>query len=1041
MALEERVFDLPMRAGLVEAERPEVLDPSAGFSRVENLIQDKTGSLVKRPGSTNLGRALVEGGTLATDSIRRLVVAGDDGPCVIAEASAGATGAHMFAWSETAQAWARRDRVPEVGATRRPGVQPGSRFNVAYEIVARGQYRVVTYSTTLAGPSATLYAVVIDTATGAPVRGPELIATNVGAINYTPSVLVAVGNVVVCVYDTWDGILRAKTIDTTSAATINTGWSAATALTAVGEYNTTGWWDACSMSDRFFLAFDDTAPDVTVRSFTSALVQIATQPTVGLQPINIAIAVAEGDTLWIAYQPFGVPNTIIVGGLNPTNLAVTLAAFNIITNTAVWGGATGIHVMSVQPTTAGKGHLIACRDSFGRDLAIMFVRQFQTTAGACATDGAQRVYFRAAMFTKPWRINSRVYVGVNSGSVQTTEAAMLLHRYPVNYAVDVTDEEDSLRAVATLAPGLLTNAFAIGRPHGVAVSGSVVEYLIPVAKHGGQTPSTQAPALEIARIDHGATNRWQPVDMNAAVHLSGGVASYYDGSRVHEMNFIQAPEIGTISQAGAAGLADGFYSYTAIFEQVDAAGNIHWSAPAPPKLFEVTGGPRTVTINVSTLTFTARMDAEDFTSPVRVVLLRSQVNGDGTYYRAQVTDNTNAGLVVFTDTTQDLSANPIPYTLPGTVGTALPRRAPPSLSCLTQHGDSLVGVADDGSLWFTGAAIPGEGLWFNSLMSVYIPDPARPTALASFDGRLYVFMAQRIWALSGPGYADNGGGGYSPPERIAVDSGCVDPRSVAVTPLGCFFQSDLGIMLLSRSGEVGWIGEPVRDTLATYPVITSAVYDSGASRVVFSCVASETYPYTADVACAQIVYDLATRTWSTFLHPTDSDQTTRSAALATRSGFPVLHWADGYVVRHENAAASYDIEPSGPGNVQTFVASVLETPWIKLAGLQGFQRLWSVLLLLRRLTDHAITVSIAFDYATAYTETYSFTAAEIAALPREQLEIRPKRRECQAIRIKLEDAAGGTLSTGLASEILGFRFHYGVERKNALPSTHRTVTP
>ena len=61
--------------------------------------------------------------------------------------------------------------------------------------------------------------------------------------------------------------------------------------------------------------------------------------------------------------------------------------------------------------------------------------------------------------------------------------------------------------------------------------------------------------------------------------------------------------------------------------------------------------------------------------------------------------------------------------------------------------------------------------------------------------------------------------------------GCIETRSVIQTAIGVFFQSIRGIELLTRSQEVFWIGEPVRDTLDANPVVSSAVIDDRTSRV------------------------------------------------------------------------------------------------------------------------------------------------------------------------------------------------------------------
>ena len=52
------------------------------------------------------------------------------------------------------------------------------------------------------------------------------------------------------------------------------------------------------------------------------------------------------------------------------------------------------------------------------------------------------------------------------------------------------------------------------------------------------------------------------------------------------------------------------------------------------------------------------------------------------------------------------------------------------------------------------------------------------------------------------------------------------------------YQSSSGICLLDRSLNVNLIGQPVKDALAAYPVVTSAVLHPSETTVLFSCMSS-----------------------------------------------------------------------------------------------------------------------------------------------------------------------------------------------------------
>ena len=91
------------------------------------------------------------------------------------------------------------------------------------------------------------------------------------------------------------------------------------------------------------------------------------------------------------------------------------------------------------------------------------------------------------------------------------------------------------------------------------------------------------------------------------------------------------------------------------------------------------------------------------------------------------------------------------------------------------------------------------------------------------------------------------------------------------------------------------------------------------------------------------------------------------------------------------------------GGTGTYIPMTLETAWIKTGDVEGLQRVYKLLVIGDAATGHNLTVNVGFDYDSAYTDTKTWTAAEIALLPRYQLEIRPSRQRCQAIRLKMSD--------------------------------------
>jgi len=1028
MPLQKQIFELPMTGSLDESVAPETGDPTA-WSAVSNFRQDQRGAYSKRMGSSVWTRTTVA--NLQVSSARKIAMLGEVNPVVFGQDSGAVDGNKLYSYSNEVGRWIERDRVPEALVTRTAGIQPGSNFYPLYEIGGYGNYRVIAFSTySSTGTNGYLNVAIMDVTTGAVVRGPEVLDTSTTQQFVVHSVCV-IGSTACVVYNISDGKIYLRTISLSSAANITTGWAARVQLmTGLGLM-----FDVCSMSDRFFVAYTDAGfTNVFVSSYdTTGSILATTPPVAGAWPYA-AIAVKESDTLWMAYQNNGAAAVNLIG-YSPTALTVTgttVALFN--RPGAAWGASSALTIV---PTTTAR--CIVAESEFSSTSPFICIRPAVISAGACGNDGALRTVYRCSIVGKGFRVNGRNYMTIVPGPITTSTT-----RPACAYVVDMGDAGTTFRPLSNVAPNLtgdLSKAPMFVFPRTPYVySTTKVDMIHPTQRSGGVI------SYDLVTLDFGASNRWQAAEIANALHTGSGVASYFDGARVHEQNFLMPPEIGTIA-SGTAGALTGTYSYTAIYEHVDAAGNVHWSEPAATKSSGAVVAKR-VDVPVATLPVTTRMDSDDSTNPVRIVLFRTK-DSLSTYYRVAQQDNiVSAVSVTFQDNTLDatISVNPQLYTQPSTPGTTLPRRAPPSLTCIIQHNDGLAAVAEDGTtLWFSGQRIPGEGIWWNPLLTQVIEDEGRVVALASFDGRLYAFTRRSVWVIDGNGYTDNGGGGYSIPKKLSSECGCIEPRSVVVCSAGALFQSDRGIMLLSRSGDVTWHGEPAQSTLSSFPIITGAVVNHRENYVKFACVASESSTGVSGQG-VWICWDYASNTWFTSraAQPSGGDGTApavQAQTIGVVGSYGVALWSDSLGAVYRDEPTSWlDNWDSSYGYSAAPALGYITTNWIHLAGLEGFQRVWRILVLMKRYEDHQVDVTAWFDYddsVSAYTETWSYTYTEIAALPREQLELMLKKQKCQAIKLKISVSNAGSVTTGRQCDILGIRFEYGIRSKTTLSTAHR----
>jgi hypothetical protein len=132
--------------------------------------------------------------------------------------------------------------------------------------------------------------------------------------------------------------------------------------------------------------------------------------------------------------------------------------------------------------------------------------------------------------------------------------------------------------------------------------------------------------------------------------------------------------------------------------------------------------------------------------------------------------------------------------------------------------------------------------------------------------------------------------------------------------------------------------------------------------------------------------------------------------------------ADGFAVYYQNESSFKD-------SLESYKLKI-GTAWIKLNGLQGYQRVQRVYLLGDYLSTHYLRVGVYYDYEEFERNNYSFEASNVVVNTAYgdsgdygdeslyggsdngvyQFSIHLARQKCQAIRFVLEDQSPGDLS-------------------------------
>ena len=1053
MTIETQIIDLPFAGGVDEKTRTELVGPPS-FAQLVNLRQIKRGSYEKRLGHAALQSATLAGGTVPIG--KRLLAYKDE--------LLQTDGKSLYTRSQTLGAWSLVPGLPpQLVITDQPTMALQNNVG-SYDVASVNGYNVVAAVLPNAvgfTPSWTGFATVIDAASGAAVAPPAVFMSGSANAFATRFCLVTVGNLVVALYSgTAASSIFYSWLDTTSAATISNGWQivgaalvtdTATTLVAGGYV-----FDACALgTTQFGIAYVNNSNvnnsfPITVRTFNASFVQQATSAVIvgsalgaGTLPISVAISGDLTDAIYVAYSYNG-GNTVRVTGLNPTTLAISGTAAVLAT---VSGTAASIIAVTKTATSSavGSGWMV-CGDPTSNFHGV-YTRSFHIAAGAVVVEGSNQLSnWSMQIDSRPFLANGRVYCMMRpTNNVGQSVNDLFL----VDLTQSTTDRFASLtqgylRIAGHILPRLAYAPTGVDSPttsstqnatiamHVIAVSATKVLAAAAALK------SAASSSLDLVTLDWGTVNLAQPSVLGETLAIAGSPPSSYDGARATEIGFFQRPQItATALTAGGISSTLGGYKYVAVYEQIDARGQWHQSNVSDPTT-PVVPTNQSVTITIKSLQCTNRADVNNTSLPgpnaIRAALYRT--SDGGTVYKrvrsavagnvddCSVMNNPIANTITFpADTVIDANLGAPLYSQPGIPGTAQVKVTPPSLSCMIAHGDRLVGC-DGKTVWYSGQTTYGEGYWFADVFQFTVETGGAITALASLDGDLVIFKRNAIAFVFGQGPPDNGAGGdFSPPQFIATDVGCINPRSVVVTPDGVIFQSLRGLEMLSRSRQLAaYFGNQVEDSLTLNPVITSAVLDESQGQVTFTCLPTET-----STTGITLTWNYVFSVWTTGT-TSDGGLANAGAKSAVMWGqnpgtAPIRTWMQNVTgtVFQESVASYLD--------AGAWVPITMVTPWAKTGGVAGFQIASSLILQAFAATGHDLTISIAYDYSPTYTDVRTWTAAQIAALAtaNETLQVDLTQPECTAFRVKITDAvpSSGILGTGRGPILWGLQVNVG----------------
>jgi hypothetical protein len=503
-------------------------------------------------------------------------------------------------------------------------------------------------------------------------------------------------------------------------------------------------------------------------------------------------------------------------------------------------------------------------------------------------------------------------------------------------------------------------------------------------------------------VDFLSSARRQTAQVAGLLYVGGGTVEVYDGKSVVPSGFFERPRILSATPSNGAGSLPSSVTLLValVWETRDALGNVIQS-----DISEVSSVVMGVADDTITVAFPTPHGTRASGGDIVAVCYRS-ISGVSQLRRAE-SSATSPITLLAGDTT--VRANGVIYTQAGrgALSGTTPHEAPLPADYLWKFGARLIAANADQAM-VSKEIFPTEQVTWSGSEGFTIPKISeRITGVAALDQRGLLFTADRIYQFSGEGPNDLGEGRFSEPLPAPSSTGLSDWRSLVETPLGLFFQGSNGqLWMLPRDSSAPvWIGQPVRDTLVAFPVVTSATLVTEEQLVSFTCNNS------GGTDGRIVSYDLRANTW---IVDEFASSMPLSAACSYQQRLAIL--SAGVVYTEKTT-----VTPT------TFIEHGLTTGDIKPFGGTGWGKICSVDLIGEYRGDCDLYLRVSYDSGksfTTLTKIHQLRSASYAAGDIVRVSWDPLRRKAERIRLEFTaktpgSATEGFVFNGYALELLG----------------------
>lgn len=991
--------------GLEEGTDPKA-QPAGVLLSALNCRMDKARRLHKRWGTIGYNPEILGGGTLAAGS--RLVELSDGNVGLV-------DGTNLYAWVSDPEQWKLIDRVCPLRVTRRPHIDNAASV-AAMDFATSLGLLVSVWSLPGTGyggggtADTNIFFQVVDIATQDIVYPPTLL-TSAGR---KPRVVILNGKAVFV----WNNAAGELSYRDLTLTTLTLG---ATGLLDTGMA-LGGSLDVHVAGTTLYAVYKLAAGvnRTRLRGFsTTYAATISPADIGGTTQGGYALHVTTGESAYLlATDATAGPINVVLYTLSPTTLAVTTGPTTLFAESGSNIGSPAF-VARESATTALVGfHEVDAINGFSVKRSTSMVVNGATHAiTANTTRRTNHAQWRSEPFQAGtrWYAVAQTYVGSSSD---------------IEPSSDVLLEIRTSAYSAAIAPhihvGTLENqtggTSGGGTPYSTPVDSSGVAWVASAFRREERSDEYTPIGINMNRVTTGG-DMFRPLRNGRATMLVGAAPFVADGLTTAPYGFIHGPRIGTITWAAGGSVAAGAYQYAGYYVRQGPDGVLHRSPVANVRSTTAPANGAGTIPFVSSCVDAKLSEQTGFSnsaSPVRILTHRTTVGGSVLYMLTfepshnTLTSNPLTAVVTLSDSRADsdvtggastsssvaLAARPTIYT-----DGELDDLSPPAATTGTVHRNRFFLIsADESTVWASkdGSEDLSIAPGFNESLTLQFA--SRKRALASLDDKLVAFGDDDIDLVHGDGPDSNGDNNTWQISRLQTDVGCVNPRSVVVTPFGVIFESRRGLEMLDRGLNVSPVGIAIEDQLASFPTITSAVLVAEEGEVRFTCT------NTAGTSGIVIVWDYINKFWHTrkYKDVLGTLNTSTPFVDAALIGGRYLMLTAGGKLYRETTAWHFD------HSEDNWVERDAQIAWVSPGGPNAYHRFRRWQVLGTNVSNHSLKLSVARDYATTWEQDNTFAALTTATTigPIQQARITPQHQKATAQRLRLQDISPSPTAAG-----------------------------